>query len=134
VAVSERHFTTPSGRTHLLFGPAAGGKRASIRVWVDDGDTTEYEPMSAPPARESFGDYAGEYYSAEADASISVLSENGAVTLFARPNSRNSLRPIYADGFIALGSYIKFTRKNGKVDGFLVTSGRVRNLRFDRVK
>jgi CubicO group peptidase (beta-lactamase class C family) len=134
VAVSERHFTTPSGRTHLLFGPAAGGKRASIRVWVDDGDTTEYEPMSAPPAKESFGDYAGEYYSAEADASVSMLNESGAVIMFARPSNRAPLRPIYADGFTGLGSFIKFTRKNGKVDGFLVTSGRVRNLRFDRVK
>ena len=90
--------------------------------------------MSAPPAKESFGDYAGEYYSAEADASVSMLNESGAVIMFARPSNRAPLRPIYADGFTGLGSFIKFTRKNGKVDGFLVTSGRVRNLRFDRVK
>ena len=51
-----------------------------------------------------------------------------------RPSTRSILRPIYADGFTALGTFFKFTRRNGKVDGFLVTSGRVRNLRFDRVK
>jgi CubicO group peptidase (beta-lactamase class C family) len=134
VAVSERHFTTPSGRTPLVFDPGPVGKRGRIRVWVDDSDTTEYEPMSRPAAKESFADYAGDYYSAEADAAISILFEKGEAAMFARPGTRSVLRPIYADGFTAPGSFIKFTRKNGKVDGFLVTSGRVRNLRFDRTR
>ena len=134
VAVSERHFTTPSGRTHLIFDPAPAGKRGRVRMWVDDSDTTEYEPMSPSAAKTSFADYAGEYYSAEAEASVSILFENGEAVMFLRPSTRSILRPIYADGFTALGTFFKFTRRNGKVDGFLVTSGRVRNLRFDRVK
>ena len=134
VAVSERHFTTPTGRTHIMVDPGTAGRRGKLRVWVDDGDTTEYEPMNAPLAPETFADYKGEYYSAEAEASISILFENGQVLMFGRPSNRSPLRPVYADGFTALGSFIKFTRKNGKVDGFLVTSGRARNVRFDRVK
>ena len=134
IAISERHFTTPSGRTHMLLDPPAkAGGRWTMRAWVDDGDTVKYEPID-PPKRASFADYAGEYYSAEADARISMLFEKDTVIMFARPSNRAPLKPIYADGFSALGTFIKFTRTAGKVDGFLVTSGRARNVRFDRVK
>jgi len=132
VAVSDRHFTTPSGRTHLLWDSGVQGKRGTFRVFVDAGDTTQYEAIGAPLASDRFADYAGEYQSAEADAKLSILVEKGEVIMFGRPSDRTPLKPIYADGFSARGSFIRFTRKDGKVDGFLVTSGRVRRLRFDK--
>jgi hypothetical protein len=40
---------------------------------------------------------------------------------------------LYRDGFLAMRSTFGFTRgANGRVDGFLLTSGRVRRLRFER--
>ena len=62
------------------------------------------------------------------------ITEGEKAVLFARPGTRSILKPIYTDGFTALGTIFKFTRRNGRVDGFLVTSGRVRNLRFDRTR
>jgi hypothetical protein len=130
-AISETHFMTPSGRTHLLMDAPRRGSRWSMRTFVDDGDTVLYEPVDPPISREAY-DYAGEYYSAEADGSVSVLVEGGMVFMLLRPSDRFALNPIYADGFSARGSFFKFTRKNGKVNGFLVTTARARNVRFDR--
>ena len=131
VAVSQNHFVTVSGRSHVMFLPAAS--RIAARSWTVDGDTLEFVRVEAPLAETSYGDYLGTFYSEEADATLSVVNDDKGLVLFMKPSSRTPLTPIYRDGFSALGSYMKFTRdKSGKVDGFLVTSGRVRNLRFDK--
>ena len=135
VPLTPRHFTSVSGRTHLAFEEEKRGDRGRVRAWVDAGDTIEYVRVDGPRSAASFGEYAGTFFSEEADAAVSILWEYSGLVMFARPSTKASLQPIYADGFSALGSYFKFTRgKDGKVDGFLVTSGRARNVRFAKVK
>ncbi len=132
VAVSEREFTTPSGRTHFLFDAAPAGRMDRIRIWVDDGDTIEYRPAGAPSV--ALSDYAGTYASTDAEITVNVRAEKDTLILVSRPSARIALRPMYRDGFTAVGSTFRFTRgANGKVDGFLISSGRVRRLRFERV-
>ncbi|MEO7367148.1 MAG: serine hydrolase domain-containing protein, partial [Gemmatimonadaceae bacterium] len=134
VGMSDRHFTSVSGRTHFELDAVRTG-RGRIRTWADGSDTTYYVPVDAPRPATSFGEYAGSFYSAEADAAASILVENGKVVLFERPSDKIPLSPVYADGFDADGSYVKFVRDSeGQVNGFLVTSGRARNVRFDRVE
>ncbi len=134
VGMSERHYRSVSGRTHFELEAVRAG-RGRIRTWVDDADTTFYVPVDAPRPAVSFGEYAGSFYSEEADAATSILVENGKLVLFERPSAKVHLAPIYADGFNAEGSYVKFVRdSDGHVNGFLVTTGRARNVRFDRVK
>ena len=131
VALSPNHFVTASGRTHVMFKP--GSSKIAVRSWTADGDTIEFVRMEAPLAEASFSDYLGTFYSEEADATISIVRYGNGIALSMKPSTKAGLVPIYRDGFSTLGSYMKFTRdKNGKVDGFLVTSGRVRNLRFDK--
>ncbi|HVF40974.1 MAG TPA: serine hydrolase, partial [Gemmatimonadaceae bacterium] len=136
VAITDRHFTTPSGRTHFVFDDPSRPGTSSIKTWVDDSDTTQYIPVGAPPKPETFRDFAGNYESDEADAKVSVMIEKGTLMMFSRPATRIQMVPMYANSFEmgAGGPAVKFTRdKNGKIDGFLVTSGRARNVRFDRV-
>lgn len=133
VGMSERHYASVSGRTHFELEAVRAG-RGRIMTWVDGSDTTFYVPVDAPLPAASFGEYAGSFYSEEADAAASILVENGKLVLFERPSDKIPLSPIYADGFNADGSYVKFVRdSDGHVNGFLVTSGRARNVRFDRV-
>ncbi len=133
MAITPRHFRSMSGRTHIVFEEGKRGARGQIRAWVDD-DTLVFVPVEGPLAEASFGEYAGTFFSEEVDATVSILKEEKGLVWFGRP-SRSAMLPIYADGFSALGAFVKFTRgKDGKVDGFLVTSGRARNVRFDRVK
>jgi len=135
IAVSERHFTTTSGRTHLVFERGAQGRRGAIRLWTDDADTTLYVPVEAPARATSNSDYTGTFFSEEADATVSMIIADGKLVWFARPSNRVPLTPSYADGFTALGNFVKFTRgTDGKVSGFNVTTGRARNVRFERVR
>ena len=90
--------------------------------------------VGAPRAASSFGDYEGEFYSDEADARISFVVEKGELVLVQRPSTRFALGPLYEDGFAGRGTVVRFTRKNGKVDGFLVTGARARGVRFERVR
>ncbi len=134
VGTSERHYTSVSGRTHFELEAVRTG-RGRIRTWVDDSDTTFYLPVDAPLPAASYGEYAGSFYSAEADAAASILVENGKLVLFERPSDKAPLAPKYADAFDADGFHVKFFRdSDGHVNGFFVTTGRARNVRFDRVK
>jgi CubicO group peptidase (beta-lactamase class C family) len=132
VAVSDREFTSASGRTHLLFDLTPAGQVSRVNVWVDASDTTEYIPAGDP--KTSLRDYEGAYSSADADVELVVRAEKDTLVVSARPNTRIVLRPIYSDGFAAMGSTFKFTRGTaGRIDGFLLTSDRARRLRFDRL-
>jgi CubicO group peptidase (beta-lactamase class C family) len=133
VAVSDREFTSASGRTRLLFDMTPAGRVSRVKVWVDDSDTTDYLP-AGDPKMASLWDYEGAYASADADVELSVRAEKDTLVVSSRPNTRIVLRPVYNDGFTAMGSTFKFTRgTSGRVDGFLLTSGRARRLRFDRL-
>lgn len=132
VAVGKRHFTSPSGRTHMRFDPENGAVRR-IRVWIDAGDTTDYLPAGDPVVATALGDYTGTYWSDEADVEIAFRVEEGRLVMISRPASKLYLTPIYRDGFSVQGSFIRFTRGgNGNVSGFLATSGRARNIAFSR--
>jgi hypothetical protein len=132
-AVNDHEFKTFSGRTHFWFDAPPSGEVRRVRVWSEDGDTTEFVPAGdAKPA--NLREYEGRYSSTDADADFVLKVERDTLFLTARPNTRITMRPVYRDGFAALGSTVRFTRgTNGRVDGFLATSGRARRVRFDRV-
>ena len=135
VALNDREFTSASGRTHLLFDAGPGGEVTRIRTWVDDGDTTEFLPAGNPVAPTALNDYVGTYSSYDADVTVRIGVESQQLVLLARPNNRYPLTPVYKDGFTAAGSILNFTRSNsGQIDGFRLSSGRARHLRFDRDK
>ena len=133
-AVDERHFIARRGPTHLMFEIPGGEPRPRLKTWTENGDTSTYVAVGAPRPGSSFEDYAGDFYSEEADARMSFVLDKGEVVLVQRPGTRFALRPLYEDGFAGRGTVVRFTRKNGKVDGFLVTGARARGVRFDRVR
>ncbi|HEV7838087.1 MAG TPA: hypothetical protein VGO75_08490, partial [Gemmatimonadaceae bacterium] len=108
------------------------GPARRVRVWADNGDTTDFVPAGdAKPA--NLKDYEGRYSSSEAEVEFVLRVEKDTLVLTGRPNTRLVMKPVYRDGFVALGSTVRFTRaSNGRVDGFLATSGRARRIRFER--
>ena len=86
---------------------------------------------TSAPAR---AQYAGTYYSDEADARFTVLDSAGTLRIRrTMPEANAVLRPAYRDGFSSPAGNVVFTRgTNGRVNGFLLTLPRVRNLRFVR--
>ncbi|HEX9754401.1 MAG TPA: serine hydrolase domain-containing protein [Gemmatimonadales bacterium] len=79
-------------------------------------------------------DYRGRYRSPELDVVVTVEGDSGVSI---RPPLAEPVRltPIYRDGFAAPGRTIRFMRDaGGRVTGFRIFAGRVRDLRFERVE
>lgn len=86
----------------------------------------------AAPAAEELAAYAGRYRSDELDVVYTVAVEEGRLVIRRRKNEPTTLEPAHADAFNGAAD-VRFTRDAaGRVDGFLLTTGRVRNLRFAR--
>ena len=118
----------------------AAGQQARFKftrdsvIFVTDGITLERVP---PPAvtKQRLGELAGRYRSAELDVewTIAVVGDTG-LSLSRRRTPDQRLTPAYADGFTGGVGNIRFTRdSSGRVTGFLLTSGRIRHVRFDRL-
>ena len=91
------------------------------------------EPATLDSAK--LAEYAGDYRSDEVEVTHSWKVEKGKLAVYAGYRRLGELEPSYQDGFTRGGSVIEVTRdKKGRITGFVVESGRVRHLRFTRVR
>jgi CubicO group peptidase (beta-lactamase class C family) len=88
----------------------------------------------AAPSAEELAAYAGRYRSDELDVIYTVVIEAGKLVIQRRKHAPTTLEPAHADAFNGTAD-VHFTRDAaGQIDGFLLTTGRVRNLRFARAE
>lgn len=87
-----------------------------------------------PGANAPLEDYAGMFYSDEADAIVRIKLQDERLVLRHRKGSSN-LRHVEDDTFNGLGSTIRFVRDaDGTVTGFFVTNQRAHDIRFMRAE
>jgi CubicO group peptidase (beta-lactamase class C family) len=106
-----------------------------LRVLTPDGDAIPYDRVAeAAPTAAELAEYAGEYWSDEAEVAYRIVVEDGKLVAKARPDVSAGLTPLYADAFQAENGWlVRFTRHgSGKVSGFTLGLGRVRALWFER--
>lgn len=121
-----------AGTQEIVYRRDDGHVREVLRV--SDGDTTRYLPARAvTPTAAALAAYAGSYWSDELETRIRVLLRDGAIVV-QRPRGREvPLAPTFADGFTGdLGNVVFSRNRAGRVDGFAIWEGRVRNVRFAR--
>ena len=90
--------------------------------------------MTPPPSAAKLAEFAGDYWSDDAELLITARVENGRLVAFRRPASNIALTPTADDTFQGdtLGK-VTFRRDGaGRVNGFSVTQERVWDLRFTR--
>ena len=76
--------------------------------------------------------YAGTYRSDELGVTYTISATDSTLVMQTRWGTDRVFRSAYTDVFI--GPYtLAFTRKAGRIDGMLLTGGRVRRVRFDRI-
>ncbi|UCF21314.1 MAG: beta-lactamase family protein [Gemmatimonadota bacterium] len=86
------------------------------------------------PAAVALDDYVGRYYSAELETAYSLVVGDDGLTAVHIRNEPIRLEPTGPDQFGGNFGQIRFERDDeGTVARMLVSSGRVRNLRFERV-
>lgn len=109
------------------------GVPETMEIANTDGSTTrllferEWKPAD-------LNDFAGDWYSEEAQSRVSIKVENGKGFLILRPVARFELKPAYKDAFNVPGYIMWFTRdKAGKVTELHVGGGRMRDMLFTRL-
>ena len=118
--------------TLVTEGPA--GPAAVLKIKISTEPEALYDRVAGfKPTRTELDAFAGTYYSDELDVRYRIERKDTALAVVMRRRGTLNLRPAFADGFTSpdVGT-LRFTREKGKITGFLVTSGRVRNVRFKR--
>jgi hypothetical protein len=84
---------------------------------------------------EQLAQFAGTYYSEEIDATYTISLQSDKLVLRRKNVDDAPLQLLFADTFSSVGSgALSFTRdKQNHISGFLINTGRVRNLRFNRM-
>src|SRR5262249_41762346 len=108
------------------------GKPARVLMIGDD--TTRYEPITATPMTAAeLGELAGSYYGPELDATYVVAVRNDRLASTVGGETEMLLERAGPPSVVGPERWVRVTRgKTGKIDGFLLFAGRVRNLRFTR--
>jgi CubicO group peptidase (beta-lactamase class C family) len=136
-AVSDTRFLSNRSRMRLDFTLGRDGRTRTLSMLLPDGDSISFEPVKAPALTPSLlAGYVGTYASDEAEASYAVRVVDGGLVLERRHGVVFRLEPAYADVFKApeLG-LVSFRRgAGGRIEALSLGLGRVRDLRFRRVR
>ena len=129
-------FQAARGGTRLLFKRRRDG-HYDLRIVSTASDTVPADWVAdADTGRAALGAYAGVFESPEAETTMRIaVDSTGALTVARVPGPGGPwrLRPLYRDGFGIPPGVLVFTRDaRGRVSGFRFTTGRVRNLKFER--
>jgi hypothetical protein len=121
-----------SGQQELVYRRTDGRLRDVIVV--NDGDTTQYEPVvAAAPSAAQLASFAGSYWSDELETRFKVVVRDGGLVVQQRLGADTKLTPTYEDAFTSPSGAVIFTRdEQGAVTGFGIWAGRIRNVRFRR--
>ena len=139
----------PSNRALTLSGPhrfRAGASELVFRMdngtvrnllQINGADSAIFLPIpTATPAPSDLAAYSGNYWSDELDTRLNFEVRDTLLILKRRPADEIALRPTFRDGFTApgIGSLVFSRDKYGKVNGFGIWGGRVRDVRFVKEK
>lgn len=133
VALDGGRFRAGPGTELRFEGDAAAPARMLVRTATETVSYTRADTVALTPAR--LAEYAGDYRSAEVDATHTWKVERGQLVLYVNDRRLGVLEPTYPDGFTRGSSVIDVTRDaRGRITGFVLEAGRVRHLRFTRVR
>lgn len=126
-------FRMGNGAEVRFEGDGAAPSRMVVRTPGDVVTFTRADSAVLTPAR--LAEYAGDYRSEEVDATHTWKVEKGQLAVYVNHRRQGVLEPSYKDGFTRGGNVIDMTRDaSGRITGFVLEAGRVRHLRFSRVK
>ena len=117
----------------VLAFTSAGPTRTLMLVTPDADSTLLTEARPASPSSERLADYMGTYASDELDVQLTIAVRDGELVMQRRESPDATLRPVYEDDFVSPIGSLRFSRdSSGRVTGFGVYNGRIRNVRFNR--
>jgi CubicO group peptidase (beta-lactamase class C family) len=136
IPVSSNEFRVGSDGRRLTFEPSPGDARPRIRETRKPAEDAVYEPVPEfKPTVAELSAYLGEFYSPDAETTLTAAIEEERLVLRRRPDTHIVLTPLYRDAFNGSLGLTRFMRdSNGRVTQLSVRQERVYDLRFDRVR
>ncbi len=145
---NERLIPIASSNTSASFHMAASGQQLELSLNGDQGtgrvteegqevDTYRRVEPVTPDALTAadLEDYAGTYWSEDAETELVLTVEGNVLTLTRRPGQRLPTRAVYPDAFTSpLGGLVFSRDGSGQVTSFGLNEARVYNMRFERVR
>jgi CubicO group peptidase (beta-lactamase class C family) len=132
-ALSSSRFRLAGGPGELTFADAAGGPVPTLSIHFPGATNTDvYERVAEfHPTSGELAAFAGSYVSQEIDPVYRITAENGSLVLKRLKSKPEKLEPTIADTFWGLGGDLHFQKgPGGKVTGFTLDAGRVKNFHF----
>ena len=128
-AVDQSHFTVFGTTVEFIGTPDTNP--TAVRIGAT-GDSMVRMPAYRPTAAQ-LAEFGGDYWSDELRVSYRVEVRDSSVVVHPFKQAEQVLVPGFADAFVGgqLGT-VRFTRIKGKVAGFRLTGGRVRNVAFTK--
>lgn len=110
------------------------GSPATATIANPDGSVTRLTMVSEwKPGAADLAEIAGDWYSEEAQAMLTVAVEGDKAFITQRPSVKLPLQPLYKDHFGVQGFVVWVTRdKSGKIDRMHVGTSRMRDMYFVR--
>jgi len=134
---SEMEYFLAIAQAKVVFTPDADGSVNNVTVGMGGRELTGRRIHPAALSDEQLSAYVGDYYSPELRTTYSIVVEDGGLVAKHQRHPDSKLVAAEPDKFSGTQwwfSNLAFQRDDrGDVTGFLLTGGRVRNLRFDRV-
>ena len=131
-AVSESQFQSASARVELIFEDSQPGGPVQFVLKRGDGQPNHFAAVpSFNPSADQLRDHAGIYSSNEIEPLYDIRLERGDLVLHRLRNKPDTLRPVTLDLFAGSIGSVRFTRSStGKISGFTLSTGRIKNMRF----
>ncbi len=137
IPVSSTTFDVTPVQARVRFVRAGSGKVDRIKVSMNGQEIYAMRMPDFDPSKVDLTDYTGDFYSPELSTTYSFIAESGKLIARNFRTGNIHLVPVKADDFSGDQWYfgnIAFLRDNNKtITGCLVTTGRVRNLKFEKV-
>lgn len=132
VPLGGNRFRT-DGRTEVWFEGGPPPTRMLVRTPGGTVTFTRADTVALDSVK--LAEYAGDYRSDELEVTHTWKVEKGQLVVYAGYRRLGVLEPSYRDGFTRGGSVIDVIRdRRGRITGFQIEAGRVRQLRFTRVR
>src|SRR4030095_14871935 len=125
--VAENVFITGSNRVELNSKGFLFINSAKDSIYFTAVDSAKLD-------EKAMNEYAGEYYSDEAEAKYYLQVKNGRLVMLQKPKTEFQLTPTYKDGFETPAGIVYFEREKNKIINLKISVGRARNVEFKKVK
>src|SRR5687768_5283732 len=133
VPLEGSRFRAGSGTEIRFEGDEPAPSRMLVRTTGETVTFTRADTAALTPAQ--LAEYAGNYRNDEVEATHTWKVEKRQLVLYANDRRLGVIEPAYKDGFTRGGAVIDVQRDaRGRIAGFVLESGRVRHLRFTRVR